>query len=131
MNRERSKAPLALMEQIIMILVFALAAAVCLRAFVYANHLSESSAQKELAATRAQTVIEYCKAEAGDLDKVCESLGGERQENGFTVVYPEDGMKTVLRLTEKTEYLQKAAVSVYADDNEVFAADVGWQLKNG
>ena len=40
-------------------------------------------------------------------------------------------MKTVLRLTEKTEYLQKAAVSVYADDNEVFAADVGWQLKNG
>ena len=40
MNYERSKAPLALMEQIIMILVFALAAAVCLQAFVYANGLS-------------------------------------------------------------------------------------------
>ena len=36
----RSKAPLALMEQLIMILVFAAAAAVCVRAFVYASQLS-------------------------------------------------------------------------------------------
>ena len=46
MNYERSKAPLALMEQIIMILVFALAAAVCLQAFVYANGLSTRGEKK-------------------------------------------------------------------------------------
>lgn len=42
-GNERSKAPLALMEQIIMILVFALASAVCLQAFVYADRLSRLS----------------------------------------------------------------------------------------
>ncbi len=47
MNYERSKAPLALMEQIIMILVFALAAAVFC-AFVYANGLSTRGERKTL-----------------------------------------------------------------------------------
>ena len=66
MNYERSKAPLALMEQIIMILVFALAAAVCLQAFVYANGLSGRGEKENIAAAHAQEVIEMCKACAGD-----------------------------------------------------------------
>ena len=57
MNYERSKAPLALMEQIIMILVFALAAAVCLQAFVYANGLSTRGEKENIAAEHAQEVI--------------------------------------------------------------------------
>ena len=57
MNYERSKAPLALMEQIIMILVFALAAAVCLQAFVYANGLSGRGEKENIAAAHAQEVI--------------------------------------------------------------------------
>ena len=54
MNYERSKAPLALMEQIIMILVFALAAAVCLQAFVYANGLSGRGEKENIAAATMQ-----------------------------------------------------------------------------
>ena len=36
----KSRAPLALMEQTVMVLVFALAAALCLRAFVLADGIS-------------------------------------------------------------------------------------------
>ena len=36
----RSKAPLALMEQMVMVLVFALAAALCLQAFALADRIS-------------------------------------------------------------------------------------------
>lgn len=48
----RSKAPLALMEQLIMILVFAAAAAVCVRAFVYASQLSKEGSDRQLAQKR-------------------------------------------------------------------------------
>ena len=39
----KSKAPLALMEQMVMLLVFALAAALCLQAFVQSDRLSRES----------------------------------------------------------------------------------------
>ena len=39
----RSKAPLILMEQMVMLLVFALAAALCLQAFVKSDSLSSRS----------------------------------------------------------------------------------------
>ena len=53
-----------------MILVFALAAAVCLQAFVYANGLSGRGEKENIAAAHAQEVIEMCKACAGDWQKV-------------------------------------------------------------
>ena len=37
----RSKAPLAMMEQMVMLLVFALAAALCLQAFVKSDGMSK------------------------------------------------------------------------------------------
>ena len=45
----KSKAPLVLMEQIIMLLVFALAAAICLQAFIKADALSSASANRDKA----------------------------------------------------------------------------------
>ena len=40
----RSKAPLALMEQVVMVLVFALATALCLQVFVFSNQVSKRNA---------------------------------------------------------------------------------------
>ena len=39
----KSRAPLALMEQMVMLLVFALAAALCLQAFVRSDNISRQS----------------------------------------------------------------------------------------
>ncbi len=45
----KSKAPLVMMEQMVMILVFALAAALCLQAFVLSNSLSEQGQARDQA----------------------------------------------------------------------------------
>ena len=50
----KSKAPLALMEQMVMLLVFALAAALCLQAFVQSDRLSRESEARAHAAVLCQ-----------------------------------------------------------------------------
>lgn len=128
MSYERSKAPLALMEQIIMILVFALTAAVCLQAFVYSNNLSEQGDQENLAASHAQEVVEHCKMLSGDLKQVQSELQGELTEDGLRVPYENDHMMVVLTITGQSEFLTKAKVSVQNEDHkEIFAVDAAWQ----
>ena len=57
----RSKAPLVLMEQIVMVLVFALTAALCLRMFVLSGQLSRKYAATDRAVTEAQNAAEWLK----------------------------------------------------------------------
>ena len=61
----KSKAPLILMEQMAMLLVFALAAALCLQAFVKSDSLSSRSRDRDRAVTLAQTVAETVRASGG------------------------------------------------------------------
>lgn len=126
---ERSKAPLALMEQIIMILVFALASAVCLQAFVYSDQLSRTDEQRQNAMAKVSQVTEYCKANHGDLEKAGEILGADVTEDSLEIRYPKDGMILSLRLTEQTDYLQKAVVSVTSlEGEEIYSMDIAYQI---
>lgn len=128
MRYERSKAPLALMEQIIMILVFALTAAICLQAFVYSNLLSVKGDQENLAASHAQEVTECCKMMFGDLDRVQSQLSGERSGDSLKVSYEEDHMTVVLKITEKTDWLARANVRVLDEKGkEIYSLDTAWQ----
>lgn len=126
---ERSKAPLALMEQVIMILVFALASAVCLQAFVYSDRLSRTDEQRQNAMAKAQQVTEYCKANHGDLEKAGGILGADVTEEGLEIRYPEEEMILSLQLTERTDYLQKAVVTVTdMEDAEIYNMDIAYQI---
>lgn len=128
MRYERSKAPLALMEQIIMILVFALAAAVCLQAFVYSNNLSVKGERENNAVSHAQEVAEYCKMYSGNLDEVQEELAGERTQDGLRVFYEEDQMTVVLAVKEQTDWLAKARVCVLDhNEQEIYSLNTAWQ----
>ena len=76
----KSKAPLLLMEQMVMLLVFALAAALCLQAFVKSDSLSQRSQERDRAMTLCQTAAETIRACRGDgvgpaLRKAAEKLG--------------------------------------------------------
>ena len=51
----RSKAPLAMIEQTVMVLVFALAAALCLQVFVWCDRQSRDSAARDQAVLCAQS----------------------------------------------------------------------------
>ena len=79
----RSKAPLVLMEQVIMVLVFALAAAVCVRMFALSEQISKASAEQNQATLAAQNAAEIMKNCRGDGEKAA-SLGGGTWTTGDT-----------------------------------------------
>lgn len=68
----KSKASLFLMEQLVMVLVFALAAALCLNIFVRANEISAQTACRDEAMIIAQNAAEALK-NSGD-PKVAQRL---------------------------------------------------------
>ena len=57
----KSKAPLVMMEQIVMVLVFALAAALCLRTFVLSGKISQMTENKNRAVLEVQNAAENMK----------------------------------------------------------------------
>ena len=67
---------LVLIEQLIMVLVFALAAALCLQAFALANRISRDNAVRDQAMLRAQTAAETIKSCRGDGARAAELVGG-------------------------------------------------------
>lgn len=73
----RSKAPLLLMEQMVMLLVFALAAALCLQAFVKSDGLSGDSEERDRAVTLCQEAAETIRWYGGDIvsKEAAEKLG--------------------------------------------------------
>ena len=70
----RSKSPLALMEQVIMVLVFALAAALCLRVFVFSDLASTRNEAVDRAVLECQNAAETMKATGLPVDKAQKEL---------------------------------------------------------
>lgn len=64
----KNKAPLALMEQMVMLLVFALAAALCLQAFIKSDEISLRSQARSDAALAAQNVAEIARHSGGSIE---------------------------------------------------------------
>ena len=62
----RSKAPLALMEQLIMVLVFALAAALCLQMFALSDRISREKEAQDRLVILVQNAAELVKHTGGD-----------------------------------------------------------------
>lgn len=80
----KSKAPLALMEQMVMLLVFALAAALCMQAFVKSDEISHDSYMKGSAALAAQNAVEAVRHNGGSprqaLSGAAAMLGGSYED---------------------------------------------------
>ena len=140
------------MEQLIMVFVFAFAAAICLQAFVYSDRLSKDGTAKETASVRATEVIDIVKAYHGDMKKAADKLGATftasdkesaAGETGTLVKeYPDDGMKVTLETNEATatggsNYLHqtgKASVTEIPKEGEqakdpIYTVDIAWQLQ--
>ena len=88
----KSKAPLLLMEQMVMLLVFALAAALCLQAFVKSDGSSDRSERRDRAITAAQTAAEMVQHCRGYLPEAAELLGVEWRdgEDVLLIAYDRD-----------------------------------------
>ncbi|MCI8423582.1 MAG: hypothetical protein HFF50_08640 [Lawsonibacter sp.] len=86
----KSKAPLSLMEQMVMLAVFALAAALCLQAFVKSDAISRRSQARDRAVVLSQTAAEVLQHYSGDLDETARYLGCTAGAEELHVQYDED-----------------------------------------
>lgn len=154
----KSKAPLSLMEQMVMILVFALAAALCLQAFVKSDQLSRRQEAQSRASTLCQSVAELIKS--GDtIPQAMETAAGaapgvhrpqvldSRQDTLYYYVFLDDnwqpaqpGQKEAaytLQVTPSQQPLssaasdgvEKAEIRVLTKDGILFTIEAAWQTE--
>ncbi len=123
----RGKSPLVIIELVIMLLVFALAAALCLGAFALAEDISERSAQRSDAATMAQNCAEILHRYGGDMEKSAEVLGGSCFGGELRV--EKDGLALSVSEAESGHELLGAAHISVVDSSgaELFAFNCAWQ----
>lgn len=132
------KSVLQLMELLIMVLVFALSACICVRCFVHADRLSRQQEQKTQAMLVAQNAAELLKAEKGDLEKAASQMGGTWDKNSWKL--PLNASWEPVNAEKSTEFLLlvtkldagqlpmgKALVQVMRDDTVLVEVQVAWQ----
>ncbi len=132
----KSRGPLALMEQLVMVLVFALSAALCVQVFALSEKLSFSSGERDGAVVAAQNAAELLKSCRGDYDRAARELGGVWNGQMLGVHYDADwkseGAAAYYLLVTAgesgEELLGGADVSVYtAEGDWLYSLSVNWQ----
>ena len=87
----KNKAPLALMEQLIMTLVFALAATLCLQVFVFSDQMSRRNELTDRAVLAAQSAAETVKHTRGDYQLAAQISGGSWDETTWSLPFLKNG----------------------------------------
>ena len=123
----KSKATLSLIEQIIMILFFAVAAAVSLKMFVYAETLSERKEISDYAVTSAESAAEIIKHTRGDMAAAAALLEAESSREGLTVSRENGTVLTACLSDSGNPLLGCADISVSSGDETVYSIMVYWQ----
>lgn len=118
----RSKASLLLMEQLIMVLVFALAAAACLGCFAAAVQTARETVQLDEAAALAQNGAEVIKACRGDLEAAAGLLDGTVRGESLTA-----GVLEICIQDSGVPGLGQALVRVTGEDGVLFSLTAAWQ----
>lgn len=123
----KNKSSLTLMELLIMLLVFALAAALCLQAFAAADRISGHSAVLDRAVLEAQNAAETLKNCGGDYEAAADLYGGT-WDGGSWRVEVEDGHLTAAPQDSPHPLTGCALITVTdGDGNELYTLPVVWQ----
>ena len=110
----KSKVTLVLTELLIMILVFSLAAAVCLQVFVRAGEISRHTALRDEASILAQNAAELLKATGGDLEQAAALCDGALRLE-------------LEKLPADIPGLGEAQIRVYSGEELLVSFQTGWQ----
>ena len=153
----RNKTPLTLMEMLIMVAVFSVASALCLKAFLWADTSSAEGVAGQRAMIEAQNAAEAVKSCGGDYAKAAALLGGSLtgesgdrsgEADGLLVSFDREWKKAAggssaetgdgnaaylltVRSTERGEYLERAEVTVRAEGKEepLASFEFAWQTE--
>lgn len=135
----KSKAPLVMMEQMVMILVFALAAALCLQAFVLSDSLSQEGERRDKAVLLCQNLAEECKAgvyypQDGDSSpvsdwEVSEPLVFYYDENGQQTDSPSAYRVEAEPCVSEFAGLARAQITAYDQESgkNLYSLYIAWQ----
>ena len=110
----KNKTSLLLMEQLVMVLVFALAAALCLTAFAKADQISRETVRRDEAVLIAQNAAQVLKATSGDMDRAAATANG----SGYQMEIERIGTQ---------DLLGQAEIRVWLEEELVFTLRTGWQ----
>ena len=110
----KSRASLQLMELLMMVLVFSLAAALCLEVFARAGEISGETERRDRAVALAADAAEILKATDGDLS-AAEAVSRE----GYRV--------TVIPGRTRQPGLSEAEIQVFFEEELLFSLNTGWQ----
>ena len=137
----KSKAPLSLMEQLVMLLVFALAAALCLQVFVLSAQMSRRCEARDRAVTQVQNAAELLKGTGGDFRQCAAQLSGSAEDHLWQITYDENWVEsetaadyrlTVTKLPTEYTTLGSAEVCARTGSGEfLFGVTVSWQEVTG
>jgi len=121
----KSKTPLVLMEQLVMVLVFAMAAAICLQVFGLSDRLSKENEARAEAALLAQNTAEELKSSYG------EALLNWEEADGIYHM-EEEGYRVQVQAAEtEISGLQKVKLQVWQEEEVLFEIPVAWQEVKG
>ncbi len=124
----KNRSPLLLMEQAILLVVFTLAAAVCLRLFVWADGTSKQDAQRDYAIFQAQNAAEEIQSAGGDLEKAAQSYGGSVVRGVWQAELEDGCLMQAVRQESGRRYLGRARVEILDKNGEILAElTVSWQ----
>ena len=123
----KNRASFVLMEQLVMILVVALAAVVCLRAFLWSDQTSRKLAQRDEAVVLCQNAAETLKS-CADVAAAAEILGAAWEEDAWVIHAGEIDLE-IAETEPLIPGLEQASVcAVDAQSGELlFSLTVGWQ----
>ena len=122
----KQKTSLTKLSMVLLIGVFAVAAALCLRGFVWADRTSRRDVQQDRAMLMAQTAVETLKHYGGSYDACAKELGGTWDGTAISV---QDGKYRLTVLPrEGTALLGRAVVQVCTAEGTLLAElTAAWQ----
>ncbi len=132
----KGKTALTLIEQSIMLLILALAAALCLQAFVWADARSRQNTARDQALTQLQSAAEVLKAHSGDYYAAAETYGGMADRGQWMICWDENWVQTqypgafqlhAVSEDTQTDYLGSALLELRQEDAVLCSLTVCWQ----
>ena len=134
----KNRTTLFFVEQLVMLLVFAMAAAVCIGIFSASSRISQHAEDQDRAVFLSQTAAELLKSCSGDLDALEEITGGTIEADRLTVFcnrtlqQDPDGIYQLViqKRSGETPMVGTAAITVARreePDRILFSVETAWQ----
>lgn len=124
----KNKTGLLLIELSVLVAVFALAAAVCLRLFAWADTAAKQDDRQDTALLQAQNAAQQVKLVRGDMEQAAQRFGGQASGGLWELALEDGAVLRAQRRETDTQYLGMASITVLGADGSVLARlDACWQ----